>query len=325
MGLIYHEDVWSGMGTVIEAKIAVSSFDQGAKICKMVSEGIEELEHKMSYFLPDSFVSQLNFSNGALPLKIDLHTFSVLKAAQRYYKLSEGAFDITAAPLTSLWRACINNKVLPLENKIHSLLAFVSGEGITFDEKSLTVQLQNGQAIDLGGIGKGYAADMALEICKDNGINSAFINLGGNVKTLGKKINGEPWMIGLQDPRSKRGDFIAALSISDNSVVTSGDYEKYFEVSGKRYHHILDPKTGYPSKSDLMSATIVSKFSIDADALSTAVFVSGLDRGMELIKKSPGTEGVLITKEKKVFITNGLKESFTAQSNTQSYKFYFYN
>ena len=325
MSLIYYEDVWPGMGTVIEAKIAAASMDEGAKICNMLYEGIEELEHKMSYFLLDSSVSKLNSSNGDIPVKVDSNTFSVLKTAYKYYKLSNGAFDITAAPLTSLWRDCINNKILPLESKIQGLLSSVSSEGIVFDEDNLTVQLQNRQAIDLGGIGKGYAADIALEICKDNGINSAFINLGGNVKALGKKINGEPWMIGLQNPRSKRGDFIAAFSISDKSVVTSGDYEKYFEASGMRYHHILDPKTGYPSNSDLMSATIVSKLSMEADALSTAVFVSGLERGMELIEKSPGTEGVLITKGKKVFVTQGLKESFIAQSNAQDYKFCFYN
>jgi thiamine biosynthesis lipoprotein len=325
MGFDYYETTGLGMGTVIEQKVATSSLSAGEDICRKITELIKKLEHKMSYFIPESFVSQLNSSSGEASVKIDSDTFRVLKSATEYYELSDGAFDITAAPLTALWRNGIKNKVLPLRSEVQSLVPSVSGVGIILNEKSKSAKIGKNQSVDLGGIAKGYAADMALKAYRSCGVNSAFINLGGNVHTLGKKINGEPWMIGVQDPRSKRGDFIAALAISDKSAVTSGDYEKYFEYEGKRYHHIIDPKTGYPASSDLMSATVVSSSSIQADALSTAVFVSGLERGMELIEKSFEAEGVLITKDKRVFVTKGLSESFIAQSNIQNYKFYFYN
>jgi len=325
MSLNYYETAWFGMGTVIEQKVEVHSVSEGKDICRKVSEVIKELEHKMSYFIPESFVGQLNSSNGGAPVKMDSDTFHVLKTAAEYYRLSNGAFDITAAPLTALWRDGINDQILPLRSAIQRLAPWVSGASIVLDEKNKSARIGKNQSIDLGGIAKGYAADMALKACRSYGVNSAFINLGGNVHTLGKKTNGEPWMIGLQDPRSKRGDFIAALAVSNKSAVTSGDYEKYFEYEGKRYHHIIDPKTGYPANSDLMSATVVSSSSMEADALSTAVFVSGLERGMELIKKSPEAEGVLITKDQKVFVTKGLSECFVAQSNIKNYKFYFYD
>ena len=222
-------------------------------------------------------------------------------------------------------RDCINKKSLPSENTIKDLLSSVSGNQIILDETNKTAKIGSGQTVDLGGIGKGYAADVAINKYKELGVNSAFINLGGNVHTLGKKIDGEPWMIGLQDPRRKRGGFIATIAISDQSAVTSGDYEKYFETGGERYHHIIDPKTGYPARTDLMSATVLSPYSVEADALSTGVFVSGLELGMELIEKTLQAQGILITRDDKVFVTKGLKENFYANSDGNKYKFYVYN
>lgn len=325
MGMTYYETSGFGMGTIIEQKVAVSDLSEGKAVCQNVLALIKQLEQKMSYFIPESSISRLNSSNGEAAVKLDPDTFQVLQSACKYYKLSGGAFDVTVAPLTAVWRDCINRQSLPSEDVIQALLPAVSGAGVVLDEKSGLARIGRHQAVDLGGIGKGYAADMALKAYRDSGVTSAFINLGGNVHTLGKKINGEPWMIGLQNPRSKRGDCIAALAISGKSVVTSGDYEKYFERKGERFHHIIAPKTGRPANSDLMSATVLSESSMEADALSTAVFVSGLDRGMELIGKLPGVEGVVITKDKTVFLTKGLKDCFIAQSDVQEYKFHFYN
>lgn len=321
----YFEFTGLGMGTVIEQKIGVANLSEGEKICQKASAAIKELEYKMSYFIKESSISRLNTSNNEDFVDIDCDTFEVLKAAKNYYALSNGAFDITAAPITAIWRDCINRKALPAEDMIMSLLPHVSGDNLSLNEENHTARIGKMQSVDLGGIGKGYAADRVLELYKGFHINSAFINLGGNVHTLGNKLNGEPWMIGIQDPRSVRGDFIAALEISGLSVVTSGDYEKYFETGGKRIHHILDPKTGYPADSGLISATVLAESSMEADALSTAVFVSGLERGMELIEQSPGAEGVMITKDKDVYVTHALKERFViAQSKTSDYHFYFY-
>lgn len=321
----YYETSGFGMGTIIEQKIAVPDSEDGEVICQKVSALIRQLEQKMSYFIPESSLSRLNSSNGETAVAMDPDTFHVLQSARKYYELSGGAFDITVAPLAALWRDCIHQQRVPSEAEIQELLPVVSGAGIELDEKNGLARIGKHQSVDLGGIGKGYAADMALNIYKDQGVTSAFINLGGNVHTLGGKSNGEPWMIGLQNPRSNRGDFIAALAITGKSAVTSGDYEKYFENKGERFHHIIAPRTGWPASSGLISATVLSTSSMEADALSTAVFVSGLERGMELIEKSPQAEGVLITKDKNVFVTKGLRENFIAQSGVQEYKFHIYN
>ncbi len=318
----YYENISFGMGTVIEQKISAQDKEVSEKIFSRASEQIKHLEGLMSYFIPDSIIGRLNSSNSE-PVKLDENVYKVLKAACRYYELSHGAFDITVAPLSSMWRNTIANKTITSESTVHNLNYKVSGEGLKIDEFNMTASLKQGQSIDLGGIAKGYTADELIKLYKELRVNSAFINLGGNVKTLGTKLNGDPWMIGLQDPRSKRGDFIAAIECCDMSIVTSGDYEKYFLEDNKRYHHIIDPRTGYPSDSGIISATVVSNSSMEADALSTAVFVSGLDYGMELIYKM-NVNGVIITKDKKVYVSKGLSSLFHIQSNNKPYSYYYF-
>lgn len=325
MCLDYYEATGFGMGTIIEQKVAVSSPAEGAYICHNISALMKRLEQEMSYFIPESSISRLNASNGKNTVKIDTDTLRVLGAARRYHDLSNGAFAVTAAPLTALWRECIKTQAVPSDEAIQALLPFVSGSGPAIDEVSCSARINRHQSVELGGIGKGYAADMALGAYRARGVTSAMINLGGNVHTLGAKTNGEPWMIGVQDPRNPRGNCIAALAVSDKSVVTSGDYEKYFESKGKKFHHIIDPRTGYPTNAGLISVTIISDSSMEADALSTAVFVSGLQRGMALIEQVSGAEGVLITENKMVYITKGLHDCFISSRDIKDYTFSFYN
>lgn len=324
MSLKYYDASGLGMGTVIEQRIAAESPAEADRLFGRVRAVLTELEHKMSYFVAESYVSRLNSSDGKAAVQMDSDTFDVLKAAAAFYRLSHGAFDVTAAPLTALWRACIRHGAVPSPQTVHSLRALVSGSRLTLDEKNWTAGIGRGQSVDLGGIGKGFAADLAMKVCRESGVTSAYINLGGNVHTLGEKIGGEPWMIGIQNPRSTRGECIAGLAVAGRSAVTSGDYEKCFEAGGRRYHHIVDPRTGYPADSGLMSATVLSPSSMEADALSTAVFVSGLRRGMELIEQTPGAQGVLITQEKRVFVTKGLKDCFFANGDGQGYRFCFF-
>jgi len=144
----------------------------------------------------------------------------------------------------------------------------------------------------------------------DNKINSALINLGGNVFALGSKVDGTSWNIGLQNPLDTRGQYIGTISVTDKSVVTSGNYERFFIVDGKRYHHIFDPKTGYPSEAGLISTTIVSDKSIDGDALSTSTYILGLEKGLKLIESIKGVDAIFITNDKKVYVTTGIKDDF---------------
>ena len=180
---------------------------------------------------------------------------------------------------------------------------------------------RKGQIVDLGGIAKGYAADQAISIYKKHGITSAYINLGGNVSVLGGKPDGSPWIVGIQNPRQPIGRYIGTLKIRDKIIVTSGDYERYFIKDNIRYHHILNPKTGYPADSGLISTTIITGLSVDADALSTATFVLGLDKGRKLIESIEGVEAIFITTNKEIFITSGLKNIFTFDDESKEFKY----
>jgi thiamine biosynthesis lipoprotein len=187
----------------------------------------------------------------------------------------------------------------------------VNYRDILFDDINSSVMLKhNGQAIDLGGIAKGYAADQVRDIFLKHGINSALIDLGGNIYALGNKPDGTPWKVGIQNPFLQRGQSLGILKVKNKSVVTSGNYEKYFIRDGKRYHHILDPRTGYPSESSIISATIISDNSLDGDGLSTGIYILGVKQALELIETLDGIEAILVTDDKKAYVTNGINDYF---------------
>jgi thiamine biosynthesis lipoprotein len=202
--------------------------------------------------------------------------------------------------------------------KLKKILPLVCYKDLLADASERTVFLRRkGQSIDLGGIGKGYAADKVLEALRGYGITSAFTNFGGNVAAIGVKPDGSPWKVGLQHPRQENL-LIGALEVTDRSVVTSGDYQRYFiGKDGKRYHHILDPITGYPSDSGLISATAVTENSMAADALSTLLFISGIKKGTEILRTFHRAEAVLIDKDLQIYITKGLKNNFQVKEGIQ--------
>ncbi len=165
--------------------------------------------------------------------------------------------------------------------------------------------------VDLGAIAKGYAADEVAKILKENGVQHAIINLGGNVLTLGGNLEDKPWKIGIQNPFNQRGEYLGIISVQDETIVTSGTYERYFEQDGKKYHHILDPMTGYPVENDIASVSIITKKSIDGDGNSTSVLLLGLDKGMKFIENQAGVDAIFVTYDKKIYVTSGIKDRFT--------------
>jgi thiamine biosynthesis lipoprotein len=170
-----------------------------------------------------------------------------------------------------------------------------------------------GQSVDLGGIGKGFASDRFMEIFQEYGVTSAFSNIGGNVSTLGNKPDGSPWRVGIRHPRLN--GLLGAVTVTGKAVVTSGDYERYFfGRDGRRFHHILNPITGYPADSGLISVTVVTDSAMTADALSTAVFVAGLKRGLVMMEKYLRTEAVLVDEKLRVYVTQGLRQCFQASA-----------
>lgn len=307
------------MGTVITQRVYGENAESAAA---EVVERIKEIELKMTINQPGGEINKLNEMSGREAVKLSEDSFFVLERAIRFSELSQGAFDVTVGPLVKAWGIYTEDPRIPTENELLSLKKLVDYRKVGLDSEDLNAKLRiEGQIVDLGGIAKGYAGDEAIGIYQKHGIKSAFVNLGGNIVTHGTKPDGSPWRIGVQNPRAASGIYVGIIEVQDKAIVSSGDYERYFEKDGVRYHHIVDPRTGHPADSGLIGTTIVADFSIDADALSTAVFVLGLEKGRELIETLDGVEAVFITKDKKVYTTSGLEKAFTFKDEGKEYEY----
>ncbi|MBW9172049.1 FAD:protein FMN transferase [Clostridium estertheticum] len=296
----------------------------GKKATKAIEESIIkvcEIDNKMSVFKNDSEISKINTNAGNKPQIVSNDTYYVIQKAIKYCTLSEGAFDITIGPIVVLWGIGKEGQQIPSSNEVKEKLKIVNYKDIIIDKNDSSAFLKNKkQEIDVGGIAKGYAADEVKNVMIKNGIKSALINLGGNILTLGTKIDGTPWSVGIQDPFKTRGEFALTISVINKSVVTSGNYERYFEVEGKRFHHIINPSTGYPSESDIVGATIISDNSIDGDGLSTGVYIMGVQKAIKLIEEIEGIDAILITKSKEIYVTSGIEGKFTIAGHGFVYK-----
>ncbi|MBU3199031.1 FAD:protein FMN transferase [Clostridium estertheticum] len=296
----------------------------GKKATKAIEESIIkvcEIDNKMSVFKEESEISKISINAGNKPQIVSNDTYYVIQKAIKYCTLSEGAFDITIKPIVALWGIGKEGQQIPSGNEVKEKLKIVNYKDIVIDKNDRSIFLKNKkQEIDVGGIAKGYAADEVKNVMIKNGIKSALINLGGNILTLGTKIDGTPWSVGIQDPFKTRGEFALTISVINKSVVTSGNYERYFEVEGKRFHHIINPSTGYPSESDIVGATIISDNSIDGDGLSTGVYIMGVQKAIKLIEEIEGVDAILITKSKEIYVTSGMKGKFTITSHEFVYK-----
>ncbi|TPG71271.1 FAD:protein FMN transferase [Brevibacillus laterosporus] len=275
---------------------------------KELDTRMKEIESHLSRTLQGSEVYRINEQAGKQAVPVSVETYEVITKSMKYAELSEGCFDPAIGPLVSLWNIGQDNAKVPSEENIKKMLQVIDYHQIVLDDAKRTVFLkQPNMAIDLGGIGKGYAADQIAAYLKENDFNSAIIDLGGNILALGKKPNGNDWTIGIQDPDRNRGNQLGKLKVTNKTVVTSGIYERYFEENGKHYHHILNPATGYPVENNLFGVSIITNESADADALSTTGFALGLEKGMSFMESLPNVEAIFITKDKKVHITGGLK------------------
>ncbi|KIN80596.1 FAD:protein FMN transferase [Clostridium botulinum] len=296
------------MGTIINIKAYGKNAD---KAVQASVDKISDIENKMSLNISTSEVNKINKNAGIAPVKVSKNTFDVVKASLIYSEKSKGSFDITVEPLVSLWGIGTDKARIPSKDEISNTLKLINYKDVIINEKESTVMLKRkGQAIDLGAIAKGYTADELKKVLLNYNVSSAFLSLGGNVYVLGNKPDKTPWKIGVQNPLEPRGDYLGIVSVSDKSVVTSGNYERFFERNGKRYHHIFDTKTGYPAEKGLISVSIISDKSIDGDALSTSVYTLGLDEGKKLIESLKGVEAIFVTNDKKVYVTSGLKDVF---------------
>jgi thiamine biosynthesis lipoprotein len=273
-----------------------------------------------------SGVLAINKQAGIAPVRVRADLIEVLETALRFAELSGGAFDPTVGPLVKLWGIGTEKERIPDDEEIYAALELVNFRDLIINRDNGTAFLRRkGMEIDLGAIAKGYAADEAARIAKEGGVKRGIIDLGGNIMALGwrEKKESLPWRIGVQNPFVARGESMGFLAVHDTSVVTSGVYERYFEAapsregdapSGeevKRYHHILSTSDGYPVENGLLSVTIVTERSMEADALSTSVFAMGFERGKALIDSIPNAEAVFVFADMSVKITEGLSGDFT--------------
>ncbi|MFA4993387.1 MAG: FAD:protein FMN transferase [Candidatus Omnitrophota bacterium] len=264
------------MGTFWEV---ISPDKEASSIVFLEAERIENL---LSKYILNSEISRLN-RTGRLSLSPD--TFYIIKKAKEFWQDSDGAFDITVAPLVDIWGFSSQRYRVPDEGLIKTTLKLVGCDKIILHEENNVVEFKfPGMKIDLGAIGKGFAVDRAVNKLKENNIDNCLINAGGQIYALGEK-SGSPWKIAIQNP--SKPEISATLELKDKSASTSGDYEQFFFEDGKRYCHIIDPKTGYPVTSEISSVTVIADSGLEADALSTAIFVLGKKRGEELLKKFP--------------------------------------
>lgn len=304
---------------VLGTLISLRAF--GNKAEKAVNEAIEKLndiDDKMSVFKEESDISKINSKAGVTPQAVSKDTYFVVKNAVEYSQILEGTFDPTIRPLVKLWNIGNDKETIPKKAKIEEALKLVNYNDVILDESNCTIMLKNKyQALDIGGIAKGFAADEVRDIFHKQKVKSALIDLGGNIFALGSKDDGTPWRVGIQNPFESRGDFVGILSVKDKSIVTSGNYERYFMKDGQRFHHIIDPKTGYPSQSKIISATIISDNSIDGDGLSTGVYILGINKALKIIEAIEGIDAIFITEDKKVYTTSGIDKNIFILTNDE--------
>lgn len=267
---------------------------------------IEGIDRIMNFYDPQSEISKINKGAGRQRV-ISRNMLTVIPMSQRYNRKTGGAFDITIGPLMRLWSFNVNPRV-PSEKELRKALSLVDAGGIEISRRGNSVRLRkSGMELDLGGVAKGYAVDRAVAVLRKSGIRRALVTTGSTTIVMGGKPGGKPWLIGIKNPR-KDDKTIGTLKLKDKSISTSGDYQQYFMKAGKRYHHIIDPKTGLPARG-VQSVTIVTtKSCTEADILSTAVFVMGYPKGMDFLANLGDTQGVIVDSKGKVHMTAGLEE-----------------
>ncbi|WP_262315688.1 FAD:protein FMN transferase [Lacticaseibacillus parakribbianus] len=311
-----YEDTRFLMGTVVTLRI----YDQGkSKVMTKAFDRIEALADAITVNQKGSQVDAINAAAGEKAVKVDPDVFNLVKYAKNWSEKSNGSFDLAIGPITSLWHIGFNDARKPAQSEIDAVLPLVHYQDVELNAAKRTVYLKKkGMKIDLGGIAKGYITDLATATMKANGVTTAILDLGGNIYVLGHspKAPGKDWTIGIQDPKKTRGTSIGTLPASNQTIVTSGIYERYLKVDGKIYMHLMNPKTGYPFDNNLMGVSIITKKSVNGDALSTATFDKGLRGGLAFIEKQKDAEAIFITKDKKVYISSGLKNKFKLLKNS---------
>lgn len=294
------------MDTRVEINAVSDSSEKAEKAIDKAFVEIEKLDTLLNFFSEKSELSEINKNAGIRSVKVSAETFDIFEKAVYAGKKTDGAFDLTIGPEIVLWD--FYKKIKPDDREIKKRLSLVNYRNINMDKKGRTIYLKKkGMSVDLGGIAKGYAADKASEVLKASGIKAGLVAIAGDIKAFGMKPDGRPWKVGIRNPRQKdkNDELIATIELVDSAISTSGDYERYFIVDGERYHHILNPKTGYPAALS-QTAVIIANDGYITDSFSTGIFIMGHEKGLRLLDEMK-INGMVIDSNGKVHMTRNIR------------------
>ncbi|EAV39865.1 FAD:protein FMN transferase [Oenococcus oeni] len=301
------------MGTICTLTI----YDKGKSA--VLNKGMATIRHfdkEATLTEKGSVLDKINANAGIKPVKVPDDFWPLIEKAMYFSKNSDGSFDMAIGAVTNLWKIGLPGARVPSDSEIKSALPLLNYHDVILNKKKHTVYLtRKGMRLDFGGIAKGYIADQVKKTFLKNHVTSAIVSLGGNIYVIGKShptSGTRDWNVGIQNPNQSRGSSVGYVRESDMSIVTAGTYEQYLISHGHKYIYLMNPKTGYPYENNLVSVTIISKKSVDGDALSNAAFDKGLKKGLKYMNKKnkQNIQAIFITKDKKIYITNGLKNNF---------------
>ncbi|MBB6115176.1 thiamine biosynthesis lipoprotein [Rahnella inusitata] len=308
--------IYAYSAVLMGSPILLKLFDHNEGLASRVFRLIKQQENIFTVNRHDSDVMAINHAAGSHAVVVSAPVFDLIRCAKAVSQLPESSFNFTIGPLVKRWKIGFSGHSVPDASDLQALLALTDPDDVILDEPSRSVFLQKaGMEIDLGAIAKGYIADVVRDYLHQEKVTDALINLGGNVQTLGAGAEGA-WAIGLKKPFSTPDALVGVINVKGKSVVTSGIYERYFESEGQRYHHILDPKTGYPLDNELLSVTVISDDSIDGDIYTTLLYGMGVEKSLACLKNIPQIEAIFVTKDQQVIFSSQRQFTFTLLDNS---------
>jgi thiamine biosynthesis lipoprotein len=292
------------MGTRITVELWSDDNEKAESAIDAVLDEMRHIDETMSTYKPTSEISQVNAQAADAPMHISKELFDLLVTARQYSELTEGAFDITYASVGYMYD--FRKHLRPSEEQIGKALPAVNYRHVLLDPKNQTVKFtQKGVRIDLGGIAKGYAVDCGIDVLKARGFTHAYVSAGGDSRIIGDRF-GKPWMVGIRDPRKGEGEVITRIPLVDAAISTSGDYERFFDEDGVRYHHIIDPHTGHSASKD-RSATVIGPYATRTDGLSKTAFVLGPEKAMEIYNRIDDIDAIIVKLDGTVIYSKGIE------------------
>ena len=299
----------------LDTLVTLTIYDSGDQsIFQDVFNEIDRLEQILSASAPGSDLDRLAQNAGKGYIEVSEDTLFLLLQCAEISNMSNGAFDCTVGPLISLWNIKDSAGYYPASDELKEALSLIGYQNVLMRTDNQVMLKSPGMKVDFGGIAKGYIADKVKELLTGKGVQSAVIDLGGNIVLVGGKPDGSSFRIGIRDPVEGGTGYLGIFESKDKSLVSSGTYERYFVHEGVPYHHIMDVHTGFPVENELLQVTVISGSSMECDGFSTAVFALGLSRGLSLINGMQGAEAIFVTKDMKIYITDGIEDEFTVTS-----------